>query len=38
MKKATDRKIERSLIGSNGNSERVKCLKSKLNGGDINVF
>lgn len=30
--------IERSLIASNDNSERVKRLKSKLNGVDIAVF
>ena len=30
--------IERSLIASNDNSERVKRLKNKLNGIDINVF
>lgn len=30
--------IERSLIASNDNSERVKRLKNKLNGVDINVF
>lgn len=30
--------IERSLIASNDNSERVKQLKNKVNGVDINVF
>lgn len=30
--------IERSLIASNDNSERVKKLKSKLNGVDIDMF
>lgn len=30
--------IERSLIASNDNSERVKRLKNKLNGVDIDIF
>ena len=30
--------VERSLIASNDNSDRVKCLKEKLTGVDIDVF
>lgn len=30
--------VERSLIASNDNSDRVKCLKNRLSGVDIDVF